>query len=152
MEMKKELIEQYDLPNLECQRWGTNKGFTRTDLLRGMLWNVFARFIRRRDAGKCISCSQTKTYEQLQAGHYVPVGGSSVDFWFSEVNTNGECESCNAWDSFHLIPMRANLIVKWGETAVQTLEVEKQKCLSVKWEERDYVELIKRYCEELKEL
>ena len=149
MAMKRELIEQYELPNLECKSWGTTKGATRTDILRGMLWNVFSKFIRQRDKGKCISCGKIKTYEQLQAGHYIPVGGSSVDFWFSEVNVNGECEPCNAWDSFHLIPMRSNLIKKYGRQIVESIERKKQQMLSVKWEESEYVQRIKVYYEKL---
>lgn len=144
-EMKKLLLEQYDLPQIDCKRWGTTKGATRTDILRGMLWNVFSKYIRTRDAGKCISCGMKKSFEELQAGHYAPVGGTSVDLWFYEPNVNGECEKCNAFDSFHLIPMRRNLIQKWGKETILNIEKKKQQKLSVKWEEMDYVKLIKYY-------
>lgn len=145
MELKKLILEQYNLPSLECQRWGRTKGATRTDILRGMLWGVFSKYIKHRDKGKCISCGQIKTYEELNAGHYAPVGGTSVDLWFNEFNVNGECERCNAWDEFHLIPMRINLIEKWGRKIVVDIEEKKSRGLSSKWEESKYVELIKYY-------
>ena len=150
IEMLKLLREQYELPVIKCSRWGTNKGFTRTELLRGMLWTVFSEFIRRRDTGKCIACGFFKTFAELQAGHYVPVGGSSVDLWFDEHNVNGECEKCNAFDSFHLVPMRKNLLRKWGELIVHDIEKRRDTHLSVKWEETEYVQRIKHYLEKLK--
>ena len=154
MALKKELIETYDLPQLDCQRWGTTKGATRTDILRGMLWNVFSKCIRHRDVekneGKCISCGHVFTFRELQAGHFAPVGGTSVDLWFSENNVNGECEKCNAFDSFHLVPMRANLILRYGLQIVENIERIKQKKLSVKWEEMEYVRRIKIYYNRLK--
>lgn len=149
MEMKRSLIEQYELPQLDCKRWGTKKGATRTDLLRGMLWNVFSRFIRERDAGKCIACNAQKTYEELQAGHYAPVGGSSVILWFDEQNVNGECEPCNAWDKFHLVPMRKNLISKYGLAIVENIDKVQATQKSYKWEEIEYVQRIKYYLDKL---
>lgn len=144
MALKRELIERYDLPNLECQRWGRGKGATRTDILRGMLWNVFSKFIRRRDK-VCISCGRPKTFEELQAGHYAPVGGTSVELWFSETNVNGECEHCNAFDAFHLVPMRKNMIAKYGLQIVENIDRIKKRKLSVKWEESQYIRRIKIY-------
>lgn len=150
MEMKRLLLAQYELPQLDCKRWGTNKGFTRTDLLRGMLWNVFSRFIRERDAGKCISCSAQKTYAELQAGHYAPVGGTSIVLWFDEKNVNGECEPCNAFDRFHLVPMRKNLIKKYGIDTVENIDKIHRSQQSHKWEEVEYVQRIKYYLDKLK--
>lgn len=150
MAMKREICKQYELSNIECKRWGTTKGATRTDLLRGMLWNVFSRYIRNRDKGVCISCGARKTYEELQAGHYVPVGGSSVVLWFDEQNVNGECEPCNAWDSFHLVPMRVNLLRKYGDSAVIEIERIKGMKSTVKWSEVEYVQRIKHYLDKLK--
>lgn len=151
MALKREIIKQYDLPNLECKRWGIKKGATRTDILRGMLWNVFSRFIRHRDAGKCITCLKPKTYEELQAGHYAPVGGTSVRLWFDEINVNGECEYCNAFDAFHLIPMRRNLIEKYGVRQIVNIEYIKAQTMTVKWDEAEYIQRIKVYLEKLQQ-
>lgn len=144
MEMKAKLCEQYGLPNIPCQRWGTAKAPTRTDLLRGMLWTVFSAHIRERDKDQpCISCGQH--HEAKQAGHYVPVGNSSVVLWFLEENVNGECPSCNAFDSWHLVPMRKNLIYKWGEGTVEWLDSLASQKSTVKLPEEYYVDLIRQY-------
>lgn len=151
MMIKREMILQYDLPNVECRRWGTGKGATRTDILRGILWNIFSRYIRQRDEGICISCNHPKIFEELQAGHYAPVGDTSVELWFDEKNVNGECNYCNAFDLFHLVPMRVNLTKKYGDSAV--IEIERIKAMksTVKWEESDYVQRIHYYQDKLKQ-
>jgi hypothetical protein len=142
MNLKRNLCEQYGLPIIPCSRWGTAKAPTRTDLLRGMLWTVFSKYIRERDKDKpCISCS--KTFGIKQAGHYLPVGNSSVGTWFDEMNVHGECEKCNAFDTYHLVPMRKNLVKLYGEEAIEALD--QRKNISVKIEEIEYVDLIKKY-------
>lgn len=149
----RDIREQYDLPSdIKPSRWGTNKTASRTDFLKGMLWTVFARYIRERDEGKCISCGAYKTYEDLQAGHYVPVGGNSLALCFDEHNVNGECPKCNAFDQMHLVFMRPNLIVKWGLKEVERLEFERSQKQAIKWEEIVYVEKIRYYYSKLNKL
>ena len=141
---KKKLREKYDLPQITHTRWGTGKRPTDTDLLRGMLWTVFSKYIRDRDQEKpCISCG--KTFDVKQAGHFVPVGGSSVGLWFDEQNVHGECEGCNAFDSFHVVPMRKNLVAMYGEELVESLEARRHQ--NVKLDDEWYVEKIKYYLE-----
>jgi hypothetical protein len=86
-----------------------------------------------------------KTYDELQGGHYVPVGGNDLELCFSEVNVNGECEGCNAFDPFHLVRMRKNLIQKYGEAKIEELDTLQSQKRAVKWEESTYVELINKY-------
>jgi hypothetical protein len=143
-DMKKKLCEQYGLPIIPCSRWGTGKNPTRTDLFRGMLWTVFSKYIRERDRDlPCISCS--KHHESKQAGHYVPVGNSSVVLWFLEENVNGECPPCNGFDSYHLVPMRKNLIRKYGEEIVDKLDELAAQKSTIKLPEEYYVDLIREY-------
>ena len=150
LSLLKELRETYDLPVITCSRYGTSKSATRTDLLKGMLWAVFAKCIRKRDKGQCISCGLPKTYEELQAGHFAPAGGNDLELLFMEENVNGECEGCNGFDLFHLVPMRSNLIKKWGIEKVQEIEEKRQRKGVVKWTELDYVQRINHYYEQLK--
>lgn len=139
---KKKLREKYDLPQITHTRWGTGKRPTDTDLLRGMLWTVFSKYIRDRDQDKpCISCG--KMFDVKQAGHFVPVGGSSVGLWFDEQNVHGECEGCNGFDSFHVVPMRKNMITMYGEELVESLEARRHQ--NVKLDDEWYVERIKHY-------
>jgi hypothetical protein len=107
---------------------------------------VFNAYIRKRDSENgyftCISCGQTKDTTQMDAGHYVPVKGSSA-LRFDEYNVNGECKSCNGFDQFHLIGYRRNLINKVGERKV--MELEYQHRLIKKWTRTELNEIIEQY-------
>lgn len=107
---------------------------------------VFNAYIRKRDSEDgyftCISCGQTKTTDLMDAGHYVPVKGSSA-LRFDEYNVHGECKSCNGFDQFHLIGYRRNLIDKVGERKV--MELEMQHRLIKKWTRIELNEIIERY-------
>lgn len=151
MALKSSLIEKYGLPILDCHRWGKTKGASSTDILKGMLWNVFGKWIRRRDKGKCIACGLTKTFEELQAGHYVPVGGNDASLIFEETNVNGECEGCNGFDPFHLVPMRKNLITKYGIEVVENLDRRKAEKKAIKLDEWWYASKIIYYHETLQD-
>lgn len=109
---------------------------------------VFNAYIRKRDSDNgyftCISCGQTKDSTQMDAGHYVPVKGSSA-LRFDEYNVNGECKSCNGFDQFHLIGYRRNLINKVGERKV--MELEYQHRLIKKWSRTELNEIIDKYGE-----
>lgn len=109
---------------------------------------VFNAYIRKRDSDNgyftCISCGQTKDTTQMDAGHYVPVKGSSA-LRFDEYNVNGECKSCNGFDQFHLIGYRRNLINKVGERKV--MELEYQHRLIKKWTRTELNEIILKYGE-----
>jgi hypothetical protein len=107
---------------------------------------VFNAYIRQRDSQDgyftCISCGQTKDVIVMDAGHYVPVKGSSA-LRFDEYNVNGECKGCNGFDQFHLIGYRRNLIDKVGERKV--MELEQQHRLIKKWTRTELNEVIERY-------
>ena len=107
---------------------------------------IFNRYIRTRDSQDgyftCISCGQVKDFEYMDAGHYVPVKGSSA-LRFDEYNVNGECKSCNGFDQFHLIGYRRNLIDKVGERKV--IELEQQHRLIKKWNRSELNEIIETY-------
>jgi len=107
---------------------------------------IFNAYIRQRDSDNgyftCISCGQTKEVSQMDAGHYVPVKGSSA-LRFDEYNVNGECKACNGFDQFHLIGYRRNLIDKVGERKV--MELEHQHRLIKKWSRTELNEIIERY-------
>jgi hypothetical protein len=107
---------------------------------------IFNRYIRNRDSQDgffiCISCGQTKGHDVMDAGHYVPVKGSSA-LRFDEYNVNGECKSCNGFDQFHLIGYRKNLIDKIGERMV--LHLESQHRLIKRWSRTELNEIIEKY-------
>ena len=109
---------------------------------------IFNRYIRQRDSEDgyftCISCGQVKAIDLMDAGHYVPVKGSSA-LRFDEYNVNGECKSCNGFDQFHLIGYRRNLIDKVGERKV--IELEQQHRLIKKWSRYELQAIIEYYGE-----
>lgn len=146
MGQKRALLEKYGLPQIPCSRWGTAKKPTDTDLLRGMLWTVFSKYIRQRDQHKtCITCGLPLSGD-IQAGHYIPVGDSSVTMWFREDNVHGEHKNCNAnWNEWHLVPMRKNLVKLYGEDHVALMDSYAGRKDSQKLEEIVYVDKIKHY-------
>lgn len=107
---------------------------------------VFNAYIRKRDSEDgyftCISCGQTLPIEKMNAGHYIPQKGSSA-LRFDEDNVHGECEYDNAFNEFHLIPYRKNLIDKIGERRV--LEMESQFRLVKRWTRAELNEIIEKY-------
>ena len=108
-------------------------------------------YIRLRDAGKpCISCGKVAT---LQAGHYWPVGGYD-GLRFDELNINGECAYCNAWDKAHLIGYRKNLIKKIGLAEVEALDerAADYKKNGRKFSKSELLEIYNYYCEKIKQL
>jgi hypothetical protein len=107
---------------------------------------VFNAWIRHRDSKDgyftCISCFRTLPVEQMNAGHYVPVKGGSA-LRFNENNVNGECIRCNAFDEFHLIGYRKNLIKKIGIKKVEILErMRNDVC---KWDRTTLNHIVKTY-------
>lgn len=163
MEAVARLREQYDIPaEIKPSRWGDTKTFNRFNYLKGILWAVFSVYIRKRDMGlladqgeyeghpaymgRCICCGKRKDYSEMQAGHFAPVGGGSIDLCFDEKNVNAECAGCNAdFHGWHLIPMRRNLVGKYGEEVVIHIEQRRDSQASVKWSEADLVERIHFY-------
>ena len=108
-------------------------------------------YIRLRDAGKpCISCGKVTT---LQAGHYWPVGGYD-GLRFDELNINGECAYCNAWDKAHLIGYRKNLIKRIGLESVEALDAkaEDYRRNGYKFTRSELLEIYNYYCEKIKQL
>jgi len=108
---------------------------------------VFNAYIRRRDKDndftmKCISCGKFNSVRLFDAGHYVPVKGGSF-LRFHEWNVNAECKFCNAFDEFHLIGYRKNLIEKIGEDAVKWLEDNRRTVK--KWTRSELLEIIEKY-------
>lgn len=146
--------EKYNLPSkkdVPCTRYGTGKSPTEKDILKGILWTLLSRFVRKRD-GKCISCGKPFPFQKLQGGHYIPASVcKSMDMLFSEVNVNAECYGCNAdFNGGHLIGMRRNLVEKYGEKTIRKMEDERF-LVGKKWEAEDYLKRIHLLQRKLKE-
>lgn len=65
-----------------------------------VLWSIFSIFIRLRDCGdnshgysKCISCSDTGYFRDMDAGHFIVRGFKPTKY--DERNVHAQCFSCN---------------------------------------------------------
>lgn len=123
----------------------------RSPIEKGICWFWFARYIRARDAkrwGACISCGRTKTYEELQAGHFAPAGDCGAALLMDEVNVNGECNHCNAFDAMHLLGYARRLDIRYGQGTAESLERRRVESMSNPTKEpsrHEYLERAARY-------
>jgi hypothetical protein len=91
--------------------------------LKGELQKVFNTYIRMRDTLYdkstayfiCISCNQPKGLDQMNAGHFWPVGGHEA-VRFDEDNVHGQCIYCNNFASNGVVTLKyeSNLRKKIG--------------------------------------
>jgi hypothetical protein len=98
--------------------------------LKGELQIVFNTYIRLRDTlydkGTpyfiCISCNHPKGLDQMNAGHFWPVGGHEA-VRYDEDNVHGQCISCNHFESNGVVMKRytTNLIRKIGMKKFEAL-------------------------------
>lgn len=91
---------------------------------------VFKTYIRKRDLRDddtfvCISCGQTKTKDQMHAGHFYASTFTAVRW--NESNVNGQCAHCNTFLHGNLLNYRNGMIRKYGFSAVEWLEEEHNK-------------------------
>lgn len=102
---------------------------------------VVNKYARLRDGDEpCIACSRHREY--YDAGHYVPQGSSSF-LRFHLWNLNKECKGCNAFDKFHLVGYRKNLIKKIGLENVEWLE--ENRHVVKRWTRTELLEIIANY-------
>lgn len=103
------------------------------------VFNKWIREVRDKDE-LCISCG--KHHDKYDAGHYVSQGSSSF-LRFHEWNVSKEGSYCNAFDKFHLVGYRKNLIAKIGLENVEWLEDNRHQVK--RWTRGELEEIIKKY-------
>ncbi len=100
--------------------------------LKRRVWRLFSVYIRRRDClrttgsleyAECISCGNTKSYSELDAGHFVPKHANN---YFSERGVNAQCRHCNSFLHGNQLGYRRGLLLLYGEEVVSELETENQ--------------------------
>lgn len=99
-------------------------------MLKKELQDVFNLFIRLRDTkydkGQsyfiCISCNNPKPLDQMNAGHFHPVGGNEA-VRYDEDNTHGQCIACNLHKHGNERAYEKSLIRKIGKKAFDNLEI-----------------------------
>jgi hypothetical protein len=114
------------------------------------LWKVFSEYIRRRDQGKCFTCSTVQEWKDTDAGHYIPAGQSNPALYFSEKNVNCQCTSCNRYKHGNLTVYAVRLQDKHGVGVLQELDTLKH--LHVKWNSWTYKIKTDEYKQKIAEL
>lgn len=90
----------------------------------------------------CISCGKLDTFENMDAGHYIPkTYGLSI--YFHEQNVHPQCTGCNRFRRGNLTAYAIALRKKYGESILEELDQLKHK--SVKYSRDDYKKMIEHY-------
>ena len=108
------------------------------------LWKIFSEYIRRRDGGKCYTCSTIGEWKTFDAGHYIPAGKSNPELYFNEKNVQSQCTACNRYKHGNLSVYAIKLVQEYGGTSVLE-ELESIRKRSVKWNAWTYQVKIDEY-------
>ena len=110
-----------------------HKSRTTEQTLLAKLDKVFSLFIRQRDSTdgyfKCISCGKIKVHSQADCGHFV--NRSYLSTRYDEVNCNAQCRNCNRYKDGNREGYRRGLLKKYGEKAVDILDIKKSMTLKL---------------------
>ena len=119
--------------------------------LKKQLWKVFSLFIRQRDNYTCFTCGKViEEKHKAHCGHFIDAGISKLPLYFSEVNNNCQCISCNNFKSGNKAVYSYKLIQKYGDGIIQQLHELNAKPIT-KWTAEEYNKLINYYNFKIKE-
>lgn len=97
--------------------------------LKKSLDKVFSAYIRKRDSTNgyfvCISCGQTKSIDQMHAGHFYARTFTATRW--DEANVNGQCIGCNTFKHGNLLEYREGILDKYGYCELNRLELLKNQ-------------------------
>ncbi len=113
-------------------------------------WKIFSEYIRRRDKGKCYTCSTVKEWKNMDAGHYVNAGKSPPPLYFNEKNVHAQCTACNRFKHGNLEVYARNLVRQYGANILEELET--MRLAGGKWNSWTYQVKIDEYKQKLTEL
>jgi len=109
------------------------------------LWSVFAKYIKKRDNGICITCGKIglSGYE-YHAGHCIPAGISPLKLYFDERNVNGQCMRCNQFLGGMGAIYRERVDEKYGKGTFKKLK-RLMRDTGTKYSKQDYLGFIEYY-------
>lgn len=95
---------------------------------KGTLDRIFSEYIRRRDADsngfiRCISCGKIVRWQDSDCGHYINRKHNATRY--DETNCNAQCRTCNRFDEGNIQFYRKGLIMKYGGSELEKLEIKK---------------------------
>lgn len=121
-------------------------------LLKKVAQGLCNKYCRLRDTGgvgaNCISCDRWFSHDELQGGHYRPVGVARIRY--DEFNVNAQCSDCNLRLQGNGGPYRTRLVAKVGREEVDRLDAVPTD--SYTWTRNDVEYVIEYYTKKLLEL
>lgn len=114
-------------------------------------WKAFSEYIRRRDNGVCFTCGKKDDWKRTDAGHYIPGSVCGLVLYFSEINVNCQCTSCNRFKHGNLSEYALKLQRKHGEGVLEFLSATRVNSKGVIFTVEDYKKIEEEYKEKLKE-
>ena len=113
------------------------------------LWKLFSEYIRRRDGGRCYTCSTVKSWKEMNAGHYIPAGQSPPPLYFDERNVHCQCTSCNRFKHGNATRYAEHLIQEYGADIFSQFSA--LRANKVKWNSWTYQIKIDEYKKKLED-
>ena len=106
---------------------------------------IFSKWIRKRDSGKCYTCSKQDEEKFMQCGHYVP--RDVIELRYNEVNCHCQCVACNVFKKGNYVIYSQKLIEEFGIKKVKELsKIYENRHADVKKYSRDFYEnIIEKY-------
>jgi len=107
--------------------------------LKRELWQVFSKYIKKRDKNICFTCGRKTEGHGSHSGHFIPKSVGGLALYFHEDNVHCQCYNCN-------INLSGNQYIygeKLGKRTVKKLFKLKGKI--EKWTAEDYRKNIKKY-------
>lgn len=114
-----------------------------TAYLKKKLWEVFTKYIKKRDKNTCFTCGKIAEKHGIGGGHYKPAGACGLDYYFSEINVNAQCTYCNLTLQGDQVNYRERLVRKYGEKVVLDIDLNYHK--PCKWAVEEFEEKIAHY-------
>lgn len=119
--------------------------------LKAIAQKYFNKWIRERDLDhsgyfECISCGQWKPGDEMDAGHFIPVG-SCDPLRFNEDNVHGQCRRCNRFEYGNQYAYGERLKKKIGERPFKVLLEARDfwKRNTKKWTKDELIDIIEKY-------
>lgn len=106
--------------------------------MKGRAWEMFSKYIRKRDGGLCITCRHPAFGRNYHAGHFIEMGvcGSDNKLGWDEDNVYGQCAQCNMYEGGRPKEFKRVLIERRGQKFVDGLRARIHKYDPISdWEE-----------------
>lgn len=89
--------------------------------LAEQLWEVFAKFIKKRDRYTCFTCGTRVRGKNCHAGHFIASSVGGLALRYNEYNVHVQCYDCNILKHGNLDVYKQKMIEKYGQAIVDEL-------------------------------